>query len=73
MMEVIGYQQSLPISDELSLQYISLLIFQISGRDSLVEVHVASVNPVGIKVCKRCVKELKLLRSTDRGNEKFSA
>ncbi|QFT57013.1 hypothetical protein [Microbulbifer sp. THAF38] len=53
MMEVIGYQQSFPISYEHSLQGISLLIIQISGRDLLVEVHAVSVNPVGTKVCKR--------------------
>ncbi|WP_226644383.1 zinc-binding alcohol dehydrogenase family protein [Microbulbifer variabilis] len=52
-MKAIGYQQSLPISDELSLQDISLPIPQVSGRDLLVEVHAVSVNPVDTKVRTR--------------------
>ncbi|MGF1701191.1 zinc-binding alcohol dehydrogenase family protein [Photobacterium makurazakiensis] len=49
-MKAIGYQQNLPVSNELSLQDIELEIPTATGRDVLVEVKAISVNPVDYKV-----------------------
>lgn len=49
-MKAIGYQQSLPISDEASLQDITLPVPVVSGRDLLVEIKAIAVNPVDTKI-----------------------
>ncbi|MDR3412752.1 MAG: zinc-binding alcohol dehydrogenase family protein [Formivibrio sp.] len=49
-MKAIAYQYSLPITDPLSLQDITLPDPVASGRDLLVEVRAVSVNPVDTKV-----------------------
>src|SRR5471032_2557693 len=49
-MKAIAYQHSLPITDPLSLQDITLPEPIASGRDLLVEVRAVSVNPVDTKV-----------------------
>lgn len=49
-MKAIGYQQNLPIEDELSLQDIELKQPVAQGRDILVEVKAISVNPADYKV-----------------------
>lgn len=52
-MRAVGYQKSLPISDERSLVDIELPRPAVTGRDLLVEVRAVSVNPVDTKVRKR--------------------
>ncbi|MCK8096327.1 zinc-binding alcohol dehydrogenase family protein [Pseudoalteromonas sp. 1CM17D] len=49
-MKVIGYQKSLPIENELSLQDIELETPAAHGHDILVEVKAVSVNPVDFKI-----------------------
>jgi len=49
-MKAIGYQQSLPIENELSLQDIELETPTAHGHDILVEVKAVSVNPVDFKI-----------------------
>ena len=49
-MKAIGYQKSLPIENELSLQDIELETPTAHGHDILVEVKAVSVNPVDFKV-----------------------
>lgn len=49
-MKAIGYQQSLPIESELSLQDIELETPTAHGHDILVEVKAVSVNPVDFKI-----------------------
>ncbi|WP_298941605.1 zinc-binding alcohol dehydrogenase family protein [uncultured Psychromonas sp.] len=49
-MKAIGYQQNLPIENELSLQDIELDLPIAQGHDVLVEVKAISVNPVDFKV-----------------------
>ncbi|BED91347.1 oxidoreductase [Pseudoalteromonas sp. MM1] len=49
-MKAIGYQQSLPIENELSLQDIELETPTADGHDILVEVKAVSVNPVDFKI-----------------------
>lgn len=49
-MKAVAYQHSLPITDPLSLQDITLPEPVASGRDLLVEVRAISVNPVDTKV-----------------------
>lgn len=49
-MKAIGYQQNLPISNELSLQDIELEIPTAHGHDILVEVKAVSVNPADFKI-----------------------
>ena len=49
-MKAIGYQQNLPIENELSLQDIILDTPIAQGHDILVEVKAISVNPVDFKV-----------------------
>jgi zinc-binding alcohol dehydrogenase family protein len=49
-MKAIGYQKSLPIENELSLQDIELETPTAQGHDILVEVKAVSVNPVDFKV-----------------------
>lgn len=49
-MKAVAYQHSLPITDPLSLQDITLPEPVASGRDLLVEVRAVSVNPVDTKV-----------------------
>ncbi|NMP16817.1 zinc-binding alcohol dehydrogenase family protein [Thalassotalea sp. Y01] len=49
-MKAIGYQHSLPISDENALQDIELEEPQAHGHDVLVEVQAVSVNPVDTKI-----------------------
>jgi len=49
-MKAIGYQQSLPIENELSLQDIELETPAAHGHDILVEVKAVSVNPVDFKI-----------------------
>lgn len=49
-MKAVAYQNSLPISDALSLQDIELPEPQASGYDLLVEVKAISVNPIDTKV-----------------------
>ena len=52
-MRAVGYQDSLPITDEASLQDIELPQPVPGGRDLLVAVKAVSVNPVDTKVRKR--------------------
>ncbi len=52
-MRAVGYQDSLPIEDDASLQDITLPQPTPEGRDLLVEVRAVSVNPVDTKVRKR--------------------
>ncbi|XZZ03088.1 zinc-binding alcohol dehydrogenase family protein [Microbulbifer sp. SSSA002] len=52
-MKAVGYQQSLPSTDQAALQDITLPVPQASARDLLVEVQAVSVNPVDTKVRKR--------------------
>ncbi|MDC9523919.1 zinc-binding alcohol dehydrogenase family protein [Pseudoalteromonas sp. Angola-30] len=49
-MKAIGYQKSLPIENELSLQDIELETPTAHGHDILVEVKAVSVNPVDFKI-----------------------
>ena len=49
-MKAIGYQKSLPIENELSLQDIELEMPTAHGHDILVEVKAVSVNPVDFKI-----------------------
>ncbi len=49
-MKAIGYQKSLPIENELSLQDIELETPAAHGHDILVEVKAVSVNPVDFKI-----------------------
>lgn len=49
-MKAIGYQKSLPIENELSLQDIELEAPTAHGHDILVEVKAVSVNPVDFKI-----------------------
>lgn len=49
-MKAIGYQKSLPIENELSLQDIELETPTADGHDILVEVKAVSVNPVDFKI-----------------------
>lgn len=49
-MKAIGYQKSLPIENELSLQDIELETPTAQGHDILVEVKAVSVNPVDFKI-----------------------
>ncbi len=49
-MRAVGYQQSLPIDDEASLQDIDLPLPQPGPRDLLVEVNAVAVNPVDTKL-----------------------
>ena len=54
-MRAIGYQTSLPVSDEASLQNIELEKPVATGHDILVSVEAISVNPVDTKVRMRAV------------------
>ncbi|MEM7532557.1 MAG: zinc-binding alcohol dehydrogenase family protein [Chloroflexota bacterium] len=56
-MKAIGYQQSLPIEDERSLQDIELDQPTAQGRDILVTVKAISVNPVDYKIRHRMAPE----------------
>jgi zinc-binding alcohol dehydrogenase family protein len=56
-MKAVGYQQSLPIDDPLSLQDIELPKPSVAGRDILVKVEAVSVNPVDAKVRRRTSAE----------------
>ena len=56
-MKAIGYQESLPIENEKSLQDIELENPKASGRDLLVEVKAISVNPVDYKIRQRMKAE----------------
>ncbi|MBV1835729.1 zinc-binding alcohol dehydrogenase family protein [Acetobacter estunensis] len=52
-MRAVGYQKSLPITDENALVDIDLPTPQATGRDLLVEIKAVSVNPIDTKVRKR--------------------
>ncbi|MGE7413751.1 zinc-binding alcohol dehydrogenase family protein [Methylobacterium tarhaniae] len=56
-MRAVGYQTSLPITDEAALQDIALPRPEPAGRDLLVEVRAVSVNPVDTKVRRRAAPE----------------
>ncbi|KMO35041.1 Zn-dependent oxidoreductase [Methylobacterium tarhaniae] len=56
-MRAVGYQTSLPITDEAALQDIALPRPEPTGRDLLVEVRAVSVNPVDTKVRRRAAPE----------------
>jgi zinc-binding alcohol dehydrogenase family protein len=56
-MRAVGYQDSLPITDERSLIDLDLPRPEPKGRDLLVEVRAVSVNPVDTKVRKRAKPE----------------
>ncbi len=56
-MRAVGYQKSLPITDENALVDIELPDPTPTGRDLLVEVRAVSVNPVDTKVRKRAAAE----------------
>jgi zinc-binding alcohol dehydrogenase family protein len=56
-MRAVGYQRSLPITDDAALVDIDLPTPEPSGRDLLVEVRAVSVNPVDTKVRRRAAPE----------------
>ena len=56
-MRAVGYQLSLPITDEASLVDIELPVPEAHGRDLLVAVKAVSVNPVDTKIRKRVVPD----------------
>ncbi|MBS0562825.1 MAG: zinc-binding alcohol dehydrogenase family protein, partial [Proteobacteria bacterium] len=56
-MRAVGYQQSLPVTDEASLVDIDLPRPEPTGRDLLVKVHAVSANPVDTKVRMRARPE----------------
>jgi zinc-binding alcohol dehydrogenase family protein len=56
-MRAVGYQRSLPITDDAALVDIDLPTPEPSGRDLLVEVRAVSVNPVDTKVRRRAAAE----------------
>ena len=56
-MKAIGYQKSLPIQNEQSLQDIELEVPKATGRDILVEVKAIAVNPVDYKIRLRAEPE----------------
>lgn len=56
-MKAVGYQHSLPASDVLALQDITLPLPVASGQDILVRVEAVSVNPVDTKVRQRAQPE----------------
>ncbi|MEL7421979.1 MAG: zinc-binding alcohol dehydrogenase family protein [Bacteroidota bacterium] len=49
-MKAIGYQESLAVEDDRSLQDITLEVPEVGGRDILVEVKAIAVNPVDYKI-----------------------
>ncbi|MDX1391698.1 MAG: zinc-binding alcohol dehydrogenase family protein [Rheinheimera sp.] len=56
-MKAVGYQQSLPVTDERALQDIELATPVASGYDMLVRVEAVSVNPVDTKIRQRVTPE----------------
>lgn len=56
-MRAVGYQTSLPVEDERSLQDVTLPDPAPTGRDLLVAVKAISVNPVDTKVRERAAPE----------------
>jgi zinc-binding alcohol dehydrogenase family protein len=56
-MRAVGYQRSLPITDDAALVDIDLPTPEPSGRDLLVEIRAVSVNPVDTKVRRRAAPE----------------
>ncbi|HEY9043681.1 MAG TPA: alcohol dehydrogenase catalytic domain-containing protein, partial [Rheinheimera sp.] len=56
-MKAVGYQQSLPATDDKALQDIELPQPAASGQDILVRVEAVSVNPVDTKVRMRAQPE----------------
>jgi NADPH2:quinone reductase len=68
-MKAVGYQKSLPISDEKSLVDVDLPKPSPAGRDLLVKVQAVSVNPVDTKKRMRAeppAGEWRVLRFSDR-------
>jgi len=57
IMKAIGYQKSLPINEENSMQSIELPQPEPGPRDLLVEINAVSVNPVDVKVRMRAEPE----------------